>query len=52
MYLFIRNDLDVPFYIGKRSLDTPLQRIFDAIRGEEMKDVVAHIFKDILNAGE
>ena len=48
MYLFIRNDLGIPFYSGKHPLDTPLQKLFDAIKGEEMKDVVADIFKDIV----
>ena len=52
MYLFIRNDLEVPFYTGEGPLDRSLQRVFDAITGEEMKDVVSHIFKHILNAGE
>ena len=48
MYLFIRNDLGIPFYSGKHPLDTSLQKLFDAIKGEEMKDVVADIFKDIV----
>ena len=52
MYLFIRNDLGVAFYSGKHPLDTSLQRIFDAIRGDEVKDIVADIFQDIVNASE
>lgn len=48
MYLFIRNDLGVPFYAGKHPLDTYLQKIFEAISRGQMNDLVARIFKNAL----
>ena len=48
MYGFIRDDLQVPFYNGKESLDASLQTIFDAIRGEKMTNVVLSMMKDVL----
>ena len=49
MYLFIRDDLKIPFYTGKDPLDTSLQTIFHAIKGEKITDVVKSVFKDVFD---
>ena len=47
MYLFIRDELELRFYNGKCPLDTSLQKIFDTINGDGMRNVVVDIFEAI-----
>ncbi|CAH1797056.1 unnamed protein product [Owenia fusiformis] len=46
MYLFIRDELKVPFNRGQRALDADLETIFASIKSRRIEEVLVSIFQD------
>ena len=45
IYTFVRKDLGVKFYQGANTLDADIQKVHDALAGDEMLQVLQDVFR-------